>query len=99
MARKPRKVRKPKNGINESGLMKGQLRKLNALRKSLGDDIANKAFAEWYNRFGTDVPDKNAKLIGEVLEGLAQEHNMTFPRGGYLVKRGRGRIIVTPAAD
>lgn len=79
--------------------MKGQLRKLNALRKSLGDDIANKAFAEWYNRFGSDAPDKNSQLIGEALEKLAAEHNMTFPRGGYIVKRGRGRIVVMPAAD
>ena len=79
--------------------MKGQLRKLNALRKSLGDDIANKAFAEWYQRFGTDSPDKNAQLIGDVLEKLAEEHKMTFPRGGYLVRRGRGRIIVTAAGN
>ena len=35
-------------GIKESELSKGDLRKLNALRKSLGNRIAEKAFAEWY---------------------------------------------------
>ena len=33
--------------INESSLPKGQLRKLNALRKSVGNDIGERAFAEW----------------------------------------------------
>ena len=33
--------------INEKSLSKGQLRKLNALRKSLGDKIADTAFAQW----------------------------------------------------
>ena len=33
--------------IDDAGLTKGQLRKLNALRKSLGSDIADKAFSEW----------------------------------------------------
>ena len=34
-------------GIDESGLTKGQLRKLRALRNSVGDEIGEKAFAEW----------------------------------------------------
>ena len=33
--------------INQSTLTKGQVRKLNALRKSVGDDIAEDAFAKW----------------------------------------------------
>ena len=33
--------------IDESALTKGQLRKLNALRKSVGDEIGERAFATW----------------------------------------------------
>ena len=40
-------ARKPKVAFKEDQLSKGQARKLTALRKSLGDDIADKAFAEW----------------------------------------------------
>ena len=40
--------RKAAPRYSEKELSKGELRKLNALRKSLGDDIAEKAFSEWY---------------------------------------------------
>ena len=33
--------------IDHSTLTKGQVRKLNALRKSVGDDIADAAFTKW----------------------------------------------------
>ena len=33
--------------IDESALTKGQRRKLNALRKSVGDEVGERAFAEW----------------------------------------------------
>ncbi len=33
--------------IDHSNLTKGQVRKLNALRKSVGDDIAEDAFSKW----------------------------------------------------
>ena len=33
--------------INENKLTKGQIRKLNALRKSLGTKIAARAFTQW----------------------------------------------------
>ena len=32
--------------IDESALTKGQLRKLNALRNSVGDEVGERAFAE-----------------------------------------------------
>ena len=34
-------------GINESKLTKGQVRKLNALRKSVGDALAEEVFGKW----------------------------------------------------
>ena len=33
--------------IDQSTLTKGQIRKHNALRKSIGDDIAEDAFSKW----------------------------------------------------
>ena len=33
--------------IDQSSLTKGQIRKLNVLRKSVGDDIAEEAFGKW----------------------------------------------------
>ena len=35
------------SSIDESALTKGQLRKLNVLRKSVGPEIGERAFAEW----------------------------------------------------
>jgi len=88
------------NGTDEASLTKGQLRKLNALRKSLGEEIANKAFAQWFRR-GATAPaaevDKNAAMIAESLGGLANDGKLRIPRGGYLVTRGRGRVIVERA--
>ena len=45
--------------IDQSTLTKGQVRKLNALRKSVGDDIANAAFAKWMT--SQSKPSKDAR--------------------------------------
>ncbi len=96
-------ARKSSGKFDESGLNKGQLRKLNALRKSLGDDIAEKAFSEWYKKQakkpGSDPVDANATLITNTLEPLAKSGKLRIPRGGYLVRRGRGRVIVERVRD
>ncbi len=94
--------RKPATNFSEKELTKGELRKLNALRKSLGEDIAEKAFSEWYAKSGTTggtAADKNATLIAESLQPLVKSNRLRIPRGGYIVRRGRGRVIVErPAA-
>ena len=56
-------------GIDESALTKGQLRKLNALRKSVGDGIAERAFAEWLaSQSGSAAKaDANAATIVDAL--------------------------------
>ena len=106
MARKPKKTRRaPKQPatINEAGLTKGELRKLNALRKSVGDQIGEKAFAEWLKKRSKVDPavdhDRNAELIAETLGGLVNDGGLQVPRGGYIVTRGRGRVIVKRAKD
>ena len=87
------------DGIEESGLTKGQLRKLRALRKSVGDEIAERAFAEWLatQRAVSGNADGNAATIVDTLWPLVEQGALAIPRGGYLIRRGRGRIIVEPA--
>ena len=87
--------------FNESGFTKGELRKLTALRKSLADTIADQAFTQWLRRkteakVGAPV-DTNAALIASTLGSLAKAGKLRIPRGGYLVKRGRWRVIVSRA--
>ena len=84
--------------IEESALTKGQLRKLQALRKSVGADIGERAFAEWLAsqaKAGQET-DKNVETIVDALWPLVQQGKLTIRRGGYLVTRGRGRIVVEP---
>jgi len=88
--------------FDEEGLTKGQLRKLHALRKSLGDSIANRAFSEWLKqelstRNNITPVDKNAETIVAALQTLIEKSQLAIPRGGYLVRRGRGRVIVERA--
>ena len=88
------------NPLDESTLTKGQRRKLNALRKSVGDQIAEQAFAAWLSSQSEDsgaAADENAGLIVDTLWPLVQEGTLSIPRAGYLLRRGRGRIIVEPA--
>jgi len=93
----PRKQSAP---FDEKKLTKGQLRKLNALRKSLGTEIADKAFAEWLKKIGSDkiAPvDQNVELVAEALSSLIKNKKLKVPRGGFLVTRWRDKIIVKPA--
>ena len=93
---------KSKPLVNEGELTKGQLRKLTALRKSIGEEIAHKAFAQWLTSQSTDVGeqvDKNAELIADVLVDQINQGKLRIPRGGYLVRRGRGRVVVERAAE
>jgi len=91
--------RKPNPQFDEKQLSKGHLRKLTALRKSLGEDIADKAFSEWYASQGTAngaETDKNAEAIAATLWPLVEANEIKIPKTGYVLRRGRGRILVEP---
>ena len=84
----------------ETALTKGQLRKLNALRKSVGPDIGERAFAQWLKRANAGksaTVDKTSAQIAEALQAALGRKGLSIPRGGYLITRGRGRVIVTRA--
>ena len=86
--------------IDETSLTKGQRRKLDALRKSVGDEIGTRAFAAWLSTQRTaakDEVDENAALIAEALWALIEDGRLAIPRGGYLVRRGHGRVVVERA--
>ena len=84
--------------IDETSLSKGQLRKLNALRKSVGSAIADEAFSKWLAQ-ANDEPevDENARVIADALWDLVQDGKLMIQRGGYIIRRGRGRVIVEAA--
>ena len=88
------------SGIDLATLTKGQARKLNALRKSLGAGIADKAFTEWMKSDGSQgasEADKSGQLIADTLAPLVQSGKLRIPRGGYAITRGRRRVVVTRA--
>ena len=86
--------------IDETSLTKGQLRKLNALRKAVGPAIADEAFAKWLAQPAeASETDGNAEVISDALWGLIQEGRLSIQRGGYVVRRGRGRVIVEARED
>jgi hypothetical protein len=83
--------------IDLKALTKGEIRKLNALRKSIGEDLANSTFAKWFKskpkkeQSGTD---KNISILEELIWPLVKDKKVRIPKGGYVLKRGRGRVIV-----
>ncbi len=83
--------------IDEDALTKGQLRKLKALRKSVGSEIGDRAFAEWVaSQTDEKKARKNIGVIENALWPLVQQGKLKIRRDGYLIRRGRGRIIVEP---
>jgi len=83
--------------MNTKSLTKGQLRKLNALRKSLGNQIADKAFKEWQKQQARQVPAERAdpvvnKLLA-ALKGLEKDKSINLGRKGYVIKRAKGRGV------
>ena len=89
-----------KSGITETNLSRGQLRKLNALRKSVGPAIGERAFVKWLKKAnskkGTEG-DRNADLIAEAVHRALKDKRLRMCRGGYLVRRVRGWVIVERA--
>ena len=79
--------------FDENKLTKGQTRKLNALRKSIGDDLAEEAFEKWLAR---QVPealpsDPVAEKIAAALSGLENDRNFNLGLYGYTVRKARGK--------
>ena len=85
----------PMHKVDEAELTKGEVRKLAALRNSLGQEIADEAFAKWKARQERADPtrDPNVQTMEEALNPLVDR--LHFRTGvHYTIRRGRGRVIV-----
>ena len=80
--------------IDESTLTKGQIRKLNALRNSVGDDIAEDAFAKWMksqSQTPKEVSDPVADALVAALDQFKDEKTFRLGAKGYVVRRAKGK--------
>jgi hypothetical protein len=82
--------------INQSTLTKGQIRKLNALRKSVGDDIAENAFGKWMktqSKTPKEVTDPVADALVAALSRLKSDKSFKLGNKGYVVRRAKGKGV------
>ena len=80
--------------IDQSILNKGQVRKLNALRKSVGDVIAEDAFSKWLKSLSQTPKEGSDPVADALVAALDQfKDDKTFKLGtkGYVVKRSKGK--------
>ena len=80
--------------IDQSTLTKGQVRKLSALRKSVGDDIADNAFSKWMktqSKTPKEVHDPVADAMIAALSNLTSDKSFKLGAKGYVVKRSKGK--------
>jgi len=80
--------------IDQSTLTKGQVRKLNALRKSIGDDIAESAFGKWMKsqaKTPKEVRDPVADALVAALSNLTSDKSFKLGTKGYVVRRAKGK--------
>ena len=82
--------------IDHSTLTKGQVRKLNALRKSVGDDIAEDAFGKWMKtqtQTPKEVRDPVTDTLVAALANLQNDKSFKLGNKGYVVRRAKGRGV------
>ena len=81
--------------IDETGLTKGLVRKLTALRKSVGGDLAEEVFAKWLEREAASQarskPDPVAMKIIEALAGFENDPKFNLGNHGYTLRRAKGK--------
>ncbi len=82
--------------VDQSTLNKGQVRKLNALRKSLGNDIAEDAFGKWMTaqtKTPKEVRDPVADALVAALANLNHDKSFKLGNKGYVVRRAKGKGV------
>ena len=93
-AKAPKAAKKPQ--VPRMKLTKGQIRKRNALRKSLGNKIADQAFAKWMKAEAKAASkkvtkkDAVAEKIAAALKPVAGK-SLNFGTYGYTIRRAKGK--------
>ena len=81
--------------VDKTGLTKGLARKLNALRKSVGDELAEEVFAKWLEREAASQakgnPDPVAMKIVEAFIGFENDPKFKLGNHGYTLRRAKGK--------
>ena len=81
--------------IKETSLNKGQIRKLNALRNSIGVKLGEEAFGKWLKEQAKAVPkiqsDPVAEKILNAVKSLEKDKTVKLGNKGYVVKRAKGK--------
>ncbi len=83
--------------IDESKLTKGHLRKLSALRKSVGDKLGNEVFAKWLAQQAKAAAGPKADPVAEKIvaaleaSGLADQKYFRLGNHGYTIRKARGK--------
>ena len=81
--------------IKETSLNKGQIRKLNALRKSVGVKLGEDAFGKWLKEQAKAVPkvqsDPVAEKILNAVKFLEKDKGIKLGNRGYVIKRAKGK--------
>ena len=80
--------------IDGGTLTKGQLRRLRALRRSVGDELADEVFAKWLAQLVSAAATKSdpvAVKIEEALAGFAKDRSFNLGVYGYTIRRARGK--------
>jgi len=82
--------------IDQSTLNKGQIKKLNSLRKSVGDNIADAAFGKWMktqSKTPKEVRDPIADALVSALAHLNHDKGFKLRNKGYVVRRAKGKGV------
>ena len=81
--------------IDEYKLTKGQERKLNALRRSVGDKLGEEVFGKWLAQQASAAAatkrDPVAVKIEEALAGFVDDRTFRLGNYGYTIRRSRGK--------
>ena len=76
-----------------SDLTNGEIRKLNALKKSIGDELGQKAFDEWRKANSkSENSDKVADRIVSILSSAEDIESLNLGAKGYTIYKSRGRV-------
>ena len=81
--------------IKETSPNKGQIRKLNALRKSIGVKLGEDAFGKWLKEQAKAVPKVQPDLVAEkilnAVKSLEKDKTVKLGNRGYVIKRSKGK--------